>query len=79
VAARSCWPFLTLVCDHPNLNANSCANNSPNPSIKPFTNGKRRLIAAPLIMLQSVGGLYNINGELEEGGEGESSLVVVAS
>jgi hypothetical protein len=71
---------LTFVCDQPNLNASSCANNSPKPNINPFTNGKRRLIAAPLIMLHSVGGLYNISGELdeEEGGEAESPFVVAS-
>jgi hypothetical protein len=41
-----------------------------------LTNGSRRLIAAPLNSPQIVGGLYSINGELdEEGGEGESSLL----
>jgi hypothetical protein len=50
---------------HPILHAASCANSSPNPSIKPFTNGKNRLIAAPRSKLQNVGGLYRIIGELE--------------
>ena len=48
---------LTLVPPHPSLNAASCANNSPNPSIKPLTNGNTRLIAAPRSMLKNVGGL----------------------
>lgn len=51
------WLKLTLVPPHPNLNAASCANSSPNPSIKPLTNGRNMLIAAPRNMLQIVGGL----------------------
>jgi hypothetical protein len=47
----------TLVPDHPSLNAASFATNSPNPSIRPFTNGSKRLIAAPRTRPQSVGGL----------------------
>lgn len=49
--------ILTLVPPHPSLNAASCANNSPNPNIKPLTNGSTRLIAAPRSMLKNVGGL----------------------
>ena len=48
---------LTLVPPHPSLNAASCANSSPNPNIKPLTNGNTRLIAAPRSMLKNVGGL----------------------
>ena len=48
---------LTLVPPHPSLNAASCANSSPNPNIKPLTNGNTRLIAAPRRMLKNVGGL----------------------
>ena len=47
---------LTFVPPHPNLQAASCATNSPNPNINPFTNGKIRLIAAPRAILQNVGG-----------------------
>jgi hypothetical protein len=66
----------TFVPDHPSLKAASWAKSSPNPNINPLTNGSRRLIAAPLNSPQIVGGLYSINGELdEEGGEGESSLL----
>lgn len=40
--------------------------------MSPFTNGKNRLIAAPLAKLQNVGGEYRIRGELDvEGGEGD--------
>lgn len=40
--------------------------------MSPFTNGKNRLIAAPLARLQNVGGEYKISGELDvEGGEGD--------
>lgn len=66
---------LTLVPDQPSLNAASCASSSPNPSIKPFTNGKSKLMAAPLSKPHRVGGEYRISGELEEdGGDDESSL-----
>ena len=65
----------TFVPDHPSLNAASCANSSPNPSINPLTNGNSRLIAAPRSRPHIVGGEYNIIGDLEEeGGEGERSL-----
>jgi hypothetical protein len=59
----------TFVPPQPNLNAASCANNSPNPSIIPLTNGRSRLMAAPRIRPHNVGGLYNIKGvdELEPG------------
>ena len=64
----------TLVPDHPNLKASSLATSSPKPNINPFTNGKKRLIAAPLNRPQNVGGEYSISGELEdEGGDGDSS------
>lgn len=46
----------TFVCAQPSLNAASCANNSPNPSMSPFTNGNNKLIAAPLNKLHNVGG-----------------------
>ena len=37
-------------------------------------NGRSRLIAAPRSKLQTVGGLYRINGELSvEGGDGDES------
>lgn len=63
-----------LVPDHPNLNATSCAMSSPKPSIKPLMNGSSRLIAAPRIRPQRVGGEYRMRGELEdEGGDDESS------
>jgi hypothetical protein len=62
-----------LVPLHPNLNAASFATNSPKPSIKPFTKGSNKLIAAPRIRPQSVGGEYRIKGEELEGGEGETS------
>jgi hypothetical protein len=40
--------------------------------MRPFTKGRNRLIAAPLIKLQNVGGEYRISGELDvEGGEGD--------
>lgn len=55
--AQSCRP-LTCMVPHPHLNAISCANNSPNPNIIPFTNGNSKLIAAPLAKLQNVGLLY---------------------
>lgn len=62
----------TFVPDHPNLYAASFATNSPNPSIKPFTKGNSRFMAAPLINPHRVGGLYKIMGEEdEEGGEEE--------
>lgn len=64
-----------LVCAQPSLKAASCANSSPNPSMRPFTKGNMRLIAAPLSKPQIVGGEYSIRGELEDdGGEGEDSL-----
>lgn len=65
----------TLVPPHPSLKAASCANNSPNPSISPFTNGKRMLMAAPLSRPHIDGGWYSIiGGELEEeGGDGDRS------
>ena len=65
----------TFVPPHPNLNAASWANSSPNPNISPLMKGNSRLIAAPRRRPQSVGGLYNIiGGELEEdGGDGEIS------
>lgn len=63
----------TLVWLQPSLYAASCANSSPNPNINPLTNGKTRLMAAPLNMLQKVGGLYKIIGDEEsEGGSSES-------
>lgn len=59
------WEGLhTLVLVHPRRKAASCAKSSPNPSIRPFTNGRKRLIAAPRRTLQKVGGLYRIKGEL---------------
>ena len=65
----------TLYVDHPNLNAASCANSSPKPSISPLTNGNTKFIAAPRSRLQNVGGWYMIIGRLEEdGGDGEISL-----
>jgi hypothetical protein len=57
--------ILTLVPPHPSLNAASCANNSPNPNIKPLTNGNTKLIAAPRSMLKNVGGLYSMRGDEE--------------
>lgn len=73
--SRSKKDKLTLVPDHPSLKAASCASSSPKPSINPFTNGRSRLIAAPLSNPHIVGGEYSISGELEEeGGDGESSL-----
>lgn len=40
--------------------------------MSPFTNGKKRLIAALLAKLQNVGGEYRISGELDlEGGDGD--------
>lgn len=56
----------TLVPPHPNLQAVSCAINSPNPNIRPLINGKNRFIAAPLNILQKVGGEYNMSGEEED-------------
>lgn len=53
---------LTFVELHPSRKANSCASNSPNPSIIPFTKGNTRLIAAPLINDHIVGGWYIITG-----------------
>ena len=47
---------LTFVPPQPHRNATSFANNSPKPSISPFTNGKSRLIAAPLSNPHIVGG-----------------------
>jgi len=60
----------TFVPPHPHRNATSLANNSPNPSISPFTNGKSRLIAAPLSNPHIVGGWYSIKGleALEDAG-----------
>jgi len=67
--------YLTFVPDQPSLKAASCASSSPNPSINPLTNGRSRLIAAPLSSPHIVGGEYRISGELEDdGGDGESSL-----
>ena len=64
----------TFVLLHPNRNAASCANNSPKPNINPFTNGRRRFIAAPRNMLQKVGGEYSIIGlDESEGGSSEES------
>lgn len=64
----------TFVPPHPSLNAASCANSSPNPSMSPLTKGKNRLIAAPRNKPQIVGGEYKIIGELDDdGGDGESS------
>jgi len=69
----------TFVPDHPNRYAASFATNSPNPSIRPLTNGNSRFIAAPRSRPQSVGGLYRIRGEvLEDAGDEdvvESSLL----
>lgn len=66
---------LTFVWDHPSLKAASCASNSPNPSMSPFTKGRIKLMAAPLRRPQIVGGEYRISGELEEdGGDGDDSL-----
>jgi hypothetical protein len=43
--------------------------------MRPFTNGSKRLIAAPRMRPQIVGGLYRIIGELEvEGGDEGDSL-----
>lgn len=63
----------TFVPLHPSLYAASFATSSPNPSISPLTKGRRRLIAAPRIRPQNVGGEYRISGELLDGGEGECS------
>jgi len=52
----------TFVPDQPNLNANSCASSSPKPSIIPLTKGRSRLIAAPLNIDHTVGGLYMMTG-----------------
>lgn len=54
--------MLTFVPPQPNRNAASCASNSPKPSIMPFTNGSRRLMAAPRNKDQKVGGWYIITG-----------------
>lgn len=63
---------------HPNLNAASCANNSPKPSIMPLMNGKNRLMVAPRIIDQIVGGWYRITaGEEDDGGDAESSSGLV--
>ena len=71
---------LTLVPPHPNRNAASCANNSPNPSINPFINGSMRFIAAPRSNPHNVGGEYSISGEDEdEGGDGDSESSWCAS
>ena len=48
---------LTLVPPQPSLNAASCANSSPNPSIMPLMNGSSRLMAAPRTSDHTVGGL----------------------
>lgn len=64
----------TLVLLHPNLNAASCANSSPNPSIMPLTKGRKRLIAAPRRIDQKVGGWYRMTaGDDEDGGDVEMS------
>lgn len=65
----------TFVPPHPNLKAASCANSSPNPNIKPLTNGSNRLIATPRSIPHRFGGVYSIRGGDidEDGGEGESS------
>src|SRR5436305_11896258 len=66
--------LLTFVPPHPNRNAASCANNSPNPNINPLMNGSNRLIAAPRTRPHNVGGEYRIRGELEDdGGDGDKS------
>lgn len=62
---------LTFVPPHPSLNAASCANSSPKPSMSPLMNGSRTLIAAPRNMLHIVGGEYNIRGR-EDGEDGSS-------
>lgn len=64
----------TLVLLQPNLNAASCANSSPKPSMRPLTNGKTRLMAAPRNILQNVGGEYRIMGEDESDGGSSDSL-----
>ena len=70
----------TLVPLHPSLNAASCANSSPNPSIKPLMNGSIRLIPAPRSKPQNVGGEYSINGDEEEdGGDGDEDSSLFAS
>lgn len=67
-----CMP--TFVPPHPNLNAASCANSSPNPNISPLINGSSKFIAAPLSRPHNVGGEYKIIGELEDnGGDGDRS------
>lgn len=68
---KCCLCQRTFVLLQPSLNAASCANSSPNPSINPFTNGRSRLIAAPRNKLHSVGGWYKIMG-LEESDRGSS-------
>lgn len=55
----------TFVPPQPNLQAASCATNSPKPNINPLMKGKKRFMAAPRNMLQNVGGEYRINGEDE--------------
>lgn len=69
------WILLhTLVPLHPNLKAASCAKSSPKPSIMPLMNGRNRLIAAPRMMPNRVGGWYKTRGgELEDGGDVEMS------
>lgn len=64
----------TLVPLHPNLKAASCAKSSPKPSIIPLIKGRNRLIAAPRMMPNRVGGWYRTSGgELEDGGDVEMS------
>jgi len=63
----------TLVPPHPNRNAASWANSSPNPSIMPLINGRSKLMAAPRIRDQAVGGVYMTTGEDDDAGEVESS------
>jgi hypothetical protein len=63
----------TFVPPHPNRKAASCANSSPKPNIMPLINGSSRLMAAPRIRDQMVGGVYRIMGDDDEGGEVESS------
>lgn len=66
---------VTFVPDHPSLKAASCANNSPNPSMRPLTKGNIKFIAAPRNIPHIVGGLYNIIGDRDdEGGEGDNSF-----
>lgn len=63
----------TFVPPQPSLKAASWANSSPKPSIMPLMNGSNRLMAAPRNNDQTVGGLYRMTGEPEEGGEVDSS------